>query len=188
MTERSGDERAFLGLLEAHGGAILAAIRHLCGNPDDADDVFQETAIRVWRALRARPRLRSPRGWLMTIAYRSFLDHRARRDPRHAPDDRPDDRPDGRAVDPAERAIRVEDADRVRVLVADLPEPIRDVVALHYAGGLSLRETARALGISVGTAKSRLNNALERMRQAMRDRIGDRTGDGIGNRMGEASP
>jgi len=163
MAERSAEERTFNGLLDAHGGAILAALRHLCRNPHDADDVFQETAIRVWRGLAARPRLRNPRAWLMTIAYRSFLDHRARQDPRREPEDMLD----RRAVDPAERAILVEETDRVRALVADLPEPIRDVVALHYAGGLSLREAARALGISVGTAKSRLNNALERMRKVL---------------------
>lgn len=159
---RARGESAFLGLLEAHGGAIAAALRHLCKNPHDAEDVFQEVAIRVWRSLRARPQLRSPRAWLMTIAYRCFLDQRARR----GPCSEIEDRLDCNAIDPATSAIQSEEAARVRAIVADLPEPIREVVALHYAGGLSLRETALALGISVGTVKSRLNNALERMRKA----------------------
>ena len=39
-------------LLDAHGAAVLAMLRQLCGSRHDADDVFQETAARVWRSRR----------------------------------------------------------------------------------------------------------------------------------------
>src|SRR5262245_51538169 len=78
------DREIFLGLVDEHGAAVLALLRRLCGRGHDAEDLFQEVAVRVWRNLGSRPRLRNPRGWLMTIAYRAFLDHEARA-PKHAP-------------------------------------------------------------------------------------------------------
>ena len=72
------ERQIFLELVDRHGATVLAMLRRLCGNVHDADDVFQEVAARVWRNLGSRPRLRSPRAWLLTVAYRQFLDHRAR--------------------------------------------------------------------------------------------------------------
>ncbi len=71
------DREIFLGLVDEHGAAVMALLRRLCGRGQDAEDLFQDVAIRVWRNLGSRPMLRNPRGWLMTIAYRVYLDHRA---------------------------------------------------------------------------------------------------------------
>lgn len=60
-----------------------------------------------------------------------------------------------------ERCGIVEDA------VAELSPATRSVVTLHYTGGLSLREIAKTLGISVGTVKSRLNSGLEQLRRRL---------------------
>ena len=58
-----------------------------------------------------------------------------------------------------------------RGIVADAVEELspatRSVVALHYTGGLSIREIASALGISAGTVKSRLNSGLEQLRRRL---------------------
>jgi len=153
----------FLDLLDHHGAALLSTLRRLCGNAHDADDVFQETAIRVWRFLPGRGGLRSPRAWLMTVAYRSFLDQQGRRCT-HAD---LEDAPDASLPDPSEQAERSEQHGKVNDAVAELPEPIRAVLALHYTAGLTLRQTAKALGISLGTVKSRLNNGLARLRRLL---------------------
>ena len=71
-------QREFLALLDAHGGVLMGMLRRLCGNHHEAEDVFQETAVRVWRSFAGRPTLRSPRAWVMTIGYRAFLDVRGR--------------------------------------------------------------------------------------------------------------
>jgi RNA polymerase sigma-70 factor, ECF subfamily len=161
------ERQVFLELVDRHGAAVLAMLRRLCGNVHDADDIFQEVATRVWRNLHSRPRLRSPKAWLLTVAYRQFLDHRARW-PVHAslsghdPPER-----DWSAIDPAALAERSDEARLLDQAVEDLPETLRSVVILHYTGGLSLRETAEALGISTGTAKSRLNSGLEQLRRRL---------------------
>jgi RNA polymerase sigma-70 factor (ECF subfamily) len=156
-------ERQFLAMLDEHGPSILALLRRLCRNRDDAEDAFQETAVRVWRSLGNQPRLRNPRGWLLTIAYRTYLDQVKRgRVPVCGQD--PADVADRRLLPPAAAAERQEEAEQVREAVASLPEALREVVLLHYTARLSLHETAQAMGLSVGTVKSRLNAALGKLR------------------------
>ncbi len=65
---------------------------------------------------------------------------------------------------PLEGAERAESWRLVQDAMSDLPEIIRQVVVLHYLGGLSIRETAAAMNLSEGTVKSRLNSALCRFR------------------------
>jgi RNA polymerase sigma-70 factor, ECF subfamily len=156
-------QREFLELLDAHGATLMALLRRLCGNRHDADDVFQDTAARVWRNLRSRPRLRNPRAWVMTIGYRAFLDAHSRK-PTH---EALDDPVDNRISAAGQSAEQAEQRDRVQAAIAGLPESIREVVALHYVGGLTLRQTAAAMQISEGTVKSRLNAALNRLRSVL---------------------
>jgi RNA polymerase sigma-70 factor (ECF subfamily) len=164
----SADRETFLALVDEHGAAVLALLRRLCGHGHDAEDLFQDVAVRVWRNLRSRPTLRNPRGWLMTIAYRVYLDHQAKA-PRLAPISGEDELParGGREQDPAVLTERRERCAIVEGAVAELSVATRSVVSLHYTGGLSLREIAKALGISVGTVKSRLNAGLEQLRRRL---------------------
>jgi RNA polymerase sigma-70 factor, ECF subfamily len=161
------ERQTFLELVDRHGAAVLAMLRRLCGNRHDADDVFQEVAAKVWLNLHSRPRLRNPRAWLLTVAYRQFLDHRARV-PLHVPlleSDAPER--DWSAADPSRLAERSEEARMLDEAVQKLPESLRSIIVLHYTGGLSLRETAHLTGVSVGTAKSRLNTALTQLRRRL---------------------
>jgi RNA polymerase sigma-70 factor (ECF subfamily) len=153
----------FAALLDDFGPSILALLRRLCGNRHDADDLFQDTAVRVWKRLNDRPSLRNRRAWLTTIAYHVFLDHRGRRrvtetDGKHV---------EGQEPRPDVQAEVTEDACRVNSAIAALSGDIREVILLHYNGGLTLRETADAMGINEGTVKSRLNTALKELRRRL---------------------
>jgi RNA polymerase sigma-70 factor (ECF subfamily) len=154
---------AFMQLLDAHGASLMAMLRRLCGRGQDAEDVFQETAARVWRSMNNCPRLRNPKSWLMTIGYRAFLDSRSRGRKHEALEEPLDLRGEG----PDGLAEKNEVCDRMQAAIASLEEPVREVIALHYMGGLSLRDTAAAMGISQGTVKSRLNCALTELRRVM---------------------
>jgi RNA polymerase sigma-70 factor (ECF subfamily) len=153
----------FGALFDEYGSSILALLRRLSGNRHDADDLFQEAAVRVWQRLSDRPALRNRRAWIMTIAYHVFLDHRTRA--RVTQGDA--NWIEGQEQSPAVRAEVAEDVCRVNSAVAELPIAVREVVLLHYNGGLTLRETARAMGINPGTAKSRLNTALKELRRRL---------------------
>lgn len=155
--------REFVAIVEAHGPALLALLRRLCRNEQDAEDAFQETAVRVWRNLSSRPALRNPRGWLLTIGYRVFIDQQQRVKVYEVMADSPDFEGDP----PPELAIRNEETSRVRAALDRLAEPIREVLTLHYVGGLSLRQTAEAMGVSEGTVKSRLHAGLNQIRRTL---------------------
>ncbi len=167
MPEDSADQRAFAALVDAHGPALLALLRRLSRHEHNAEDLFQETATRVWRNFKSRPVLRNPRAWLMKIGYHVFLDHRQ---PMKVPQEfvaNTAEAPDMRFPSPPDQAEREENATRVRDQVADLSEPLRDVLALHYTAGLSIHDAAAAMNISTGTAKSRLNSALNELRRRL---------------------
>ena len=142
----------------------MAMLRRMTRNDHDAEEVFQETALRVWKNLQQAPQIRRPRSWLMTIGYRTCLDLQSRRAQGRPLEECFDDR----QLWPDVESERSEAADRVNALVAGLPDSVRDVVVLHYSGGLSLRETATAMSVPVGTVKSRLNQALNLLRKKMR--------------------
>lgn len=162
----TADRETFTDLVDRHGAAVAGLLRRLCRNAHDADDLFQEVAVKVWRNLGDRPPVRNTRGWLLTIAYRCFLDQTDRRRS-HAPlrDDEPPADPAGET--PASRAEQAERCDRLAAAVAGLSPAHREIIALHYAGGLSLREVAAATGLSVGTVKSRLSAGLEQLRKRL---------------------
>lgn len=162
------DRETFLVLVDQHGASVMGMLRRLCGNGHDAEDVFQDVAVRAWKHLGGRPRLRDPRAWLMTIAYRAYLDHCSHRPPDRVSlfDGEAPSRP-AAGADPVLIAERTELARRVNEAVSGLTPPLREVVVLHYSGGLSLRQVAAAMGISIGTVKSRLGAGLEQLRRRL---------------------
>ena len=157
---------AFVALVDEHGAAVLATLRRLCGNAHEADDLFQETAVRVWRNFDKRPWLRSPRAWLITIAYRVFLDSRRRRR-RESPESILEVA-DHRHISAEELAQRTELLSQVERCLGELPHDLQQVMALHYQGGLSIRQTAAAMETSIATTKNRLHAALKQLRGVLR--------------------
>jgi RNA polymerase sigma-70 factor (ECF subfamily) len=162
------DRETFSALVDEHGAAVLAMLRRLCGNPHDADDLFQDVAVRVWRHLGSRPIVRNPRAWLLTIAYRVYIDHQAVRTCHAALVDNDESLARGASErDPVAVAERAERAQLVNLAVRELSSPLRSVIALHYTGELSLRQVATTMGVSIGTVKSRLNAGLEQLRRRL---------------------
>jgi RNA polymerase sigma-70 factor (ECF subfamily) len=161
----SSDRQEFVALFDAHGAAVWATLRRLCGNNHDADDLFQETAVRVWRTFASRPWLRNPRAWLVTIAYRTFLDDLKR--VRRPTTDQPNDFIDYRIAPPERQLEHAEACSQLDQQIDKLPADIRQVVALHYMSGLTIRQTAAAMAASVPTTKNRLHAALKQLRSAL---------------------
>jgi RNA polymerase sigma-70 factor, ECF subfamily len=155
-----GDHEAFGVLVGGHLARLDTAARLILRDPELARDAVQEATLRAWKNLRG---LRDPDrfdAWLHRLTVNACLDlARKRRNrifeveltPLH-------DAPAPDATSTVADALYVE-----RMLAAVEPAQ-RAVVVLHYYLDLSLPETAAALGIPVGTAKSRLNRALAAMR------------------------
>jgi RNA polymerase sigma-70 factor, ECF subfamily len=153
-------------LLEEHGSALLAMLRRLCPQRGDADDLFQETAVRVWKQFADRPWFRSPRSWLLTIGYRVFIDWVRAKKRRICGVDGVEVI-DSKSLSPPESLEGDEQRDRLRLALRQLPENLREIVVLHYTGDLTLKQIAEAMKIPVGTVKSRLHAALNELRSLL---------------------
>jgi RNA polymerase sigma-70 factor, ECF subfamily len=153
---------AFEALVTTQHASVYRLARAYVGDagaPDLAQDVF----VAAWRAL---PGLRDPGAfgpWLHRIAInrcRSAVRGRGR--VREIP---MDEMTIDRIPDPRDGFGAVEARAVVGRAFRRLGEDQRAVIALHYAAGLSIRECGELLGVPEGTAKSRLNAALEALRR-----------------------
>jgi RNA polymerase sigma-70 factor (ECF subfamily) len=162
---KAGDTAAFQRLAERHAACLWRCALALGKDRHWAEDLAQETLVEAWRSLaRFDGRCRFST-WLYGILRHRFLKGRRGRNKAEvlspkALDQEPccDDSPDGFAE-------ASEDARRVRRAVADLPEEHRLVVELRFFAGATLDEIAAALDCPLGTVKSRLHNALEKLRK-----------------------
>ena len=164
LRAQHGDRDAFARLATEAIGAMDRLARLITRDPDHARDAFQNALVRAWRDL---PTLRDPAlfdAWLRRITVRCSLDElRGRRGRRvievelteiHHPlvDDTTASTADREALERAFRRLGPED---------------RALVVMHYYLGLALPEAADALGIPLGTAKSRLSRGRASLRAAL---------------------
>jgi len=160
---RKGDHDAFTVLLDVHLARLDAAARLILRDPELARDAVQEALIRAWRDL---PGLRDPDrfdAWLHRLTVNACLDIVRRRKRRVIEIElTPIDRPASTDV-----ASELADRQLIDQALARLDPGHRAVVALHYLLGMPLPDVAGALGIPVGTAKSRLHYALAAMRTSV---------------------
>lgn len=156
------DPAAFRALIGRHQARVFGFLVNLAGR-DAADDLFQETWLRV---LRAAPRYEG-RGlagpWLIRIARGVALNHLARRAPRFAGEEEAERLPDA-APTPHGAFEAGELSARVRAALTRLPAEQREVFLLRELGGLSFKEVAAELGVPLGTALSRMDAALKKLR------------------------
>jgi RNA polymerase sigma-70 factor (ECF subfamily) len=165
---QAGEREAFEMLVERHAAEIYRLAAAIVGEAD-ARDVAQETFVTAWQQL---PRLRRPGSfdaWIRrTCVNRSRNWLRSR-------DRRGHEAPFASIGDLTERVPDRGGDFRGAVEARALLEPAfhrlsvdqRAVLALHYSMGYSIAEAADALGVRVGTAKSRLSSGLARLRAAI---------------------
>jgi len=161
-----GDREALARLYDRHGPGLMAVGQRILGDRREAEDVLHDVFLEVWRAAADYDEQRgSVRAWLIMRMRSRSLDRRkaagfarvvsleGRRDEVPANDD-PSAHPDREAV---KRAL------------ADLPPEQRQVLELGYFEGLSSTEIAARLQAPVGTVKSRVAAALNKLRVVLGD-------------------
>jgi RNA polymerase sigma factor (sigma-70 family) len=149
------------------GRFLYTVAYRLCGNHDDAQDLVQDVLLRVRRGLETyRPG--SMEGWLSRITTNAFLDEvRRRRRRRVEPLPTNVDRvmPPSQAADDAlEGAVLPDD---VQAALGRLPDDYRAAVVLCDVVGLSYQEIGEALGVPLGTVRSRIHRGRAQLREAL---------------------
>lgn len=150
-----------------YGRFLYTIAYRLAGNHDDAQDLAQEVLLRVRRGLETyRPG--SMEGWLSRITTNVFLDEVRRR--RRRPQDLFPSDPD-RVVPPAPAAdvALAEQAlpEHVQAALAALPDEFRVAVVLCDVAGRSYQEISEALGVPLGTVRSRIHRGRAVLRDAL---------------------
>jgi len=161
-----GDEEAFDRLVERHRRRMYSLACRLA-SPLEAEDLAQEIFIAAYRALpgfRGDSRFST---WLYRIAVHvcSHYVRRRRLDTTELDDQEADGE---RGHDPERSAISTELQERVRAAIEQLPYKLRLVVVLRDLHGLSYDEIAQVVGCPIGTVRSRLHYATQRLETLLR--------------------
>ena len=155
-----GDGQAFELLYRRYARAVYALALRRLGDRGRAEDAVQETFASVWRSARSyQPERGDAAPWLYAIARNAIVDRfRSRVEP-------PTETPETPALEsgPDEVAEASWVAWRVHRALEELPPSEREVLECAYWRGLSQSEVADALGIPLGTVKTRTRSALGRL-------------------------
>lgn len=147
----------WVATLHQYGPLLLATARSIARDEAEAEDLVQST---YERALRSAPAIRDPgaiKAWLMTVLTRDALRtvRRLRRTIWF----------DITVHELPMTGVETSESIEIDMALGRLSPPIRAAVVLHHMVGLSVRETAAALGVSENTAKARLKTGLARLRE-----------------------
>jgi RNA polymerase sigma-70 factor (ECF subfamily) len=158
-----GDRAAFAELFRRFAPRINGFLRQSVP-ASKAEELTQEVMLRVWRkAATYDPARAAPATWIFTIARNARTDS-LRRTGRPEPD--PEDPvwvPSSPEM-PDDEAARRDEETRIRAALDDLPAGQLEVLERAYMQGQTLSEVSDALGIPLGTVKSRVRLAMERLR------------------------
>jgi RNA polymerase sigma-70 factor, ECF subfamily len=168
------DEQALAELYDRHSALAYGLILRVLRDPADADDVLQETFVRVWsRADTYDPSLGSPAAWLTRIARNRAIDRlRAKRvrrdiavDPGVTPEGQPAPLPEPEDhVTPERIAEDSATATALRAAMLFLPAAQRQLIEAAFFEGYTHNELATRFGVPLGTVKTRIRTGLTTMR------------------------
>jgi RNA polymerase sigma factor (sigma-70 family) len=175
---QAGNPQAFVEIHRRYGGLA----RHVCGRilltPQDADEAFQETMIRVFQGLYRFNGRYALQPWIARIAKNVSLDmlrSQARRPQHHDSAPTADELP--KPGDEADEIVeRLVQRDTVLSVLSDLPETHRRALMLRELEGRSHREIAHELEISTSQAKALIHRAKGSFRRRWLEKVADRGG------------
>jgi RNA polymerase sigma-70 factor (ECF subfamily) len=178
---RQGDRAAFGQLVDEYKDKIYNYVARMLNDPYEAEDVTQEAFLRAYRSL---PRFRGASSfhtWLYRIASNLAIDvvrKRKRQEPTFSLDE-PLESDDGEyerelpdeTGGPEDRTSTRETRVAVRRAIMDLPEKLRDVMILYELQGETYEDIAGILDVPLGTVKSRLFNARNRLKESLEELV-----------------
>lgn len=168
------DPAALAELVERYGGRVFGLLHRLTGAPDAAEDLMQETFLRVVRTIGQYEHVGKFESWLFRIAANLARD-RARRLKRH-PEIGPlagvaespqRGEPAAGSGEPSAAVEQREAGARLSIALSQLSDAEREIIVLRHYSALSFREIADVLKIPLGTALARAHRALQRLRELM---------------------
>lgn len=177
------DRAAFAELLRRYQTHVDKLLYHLAPDWSDRSDLAQEVWIRVYRNIR---RLNDPnkfKGWLGRIVTNLFYDELRKRKrvesmlsldaPRAVEDGEVDWDVPTSEPSPVDTMMTQEFYDHLKQAIADLPDVFRTTIILREIQGLAYEEIAEITGVSLGTVKSRIARARQRLQSDLQGYLGE---------------
>ena len=156
-------------LFQAHRRGLAGAVRGVLGGSADVTEVLQDAFLKCWRHWQQGVRPNDPVAWIFVVVWNVAVDARRRRhrQPIHETLDEDSTLAPTTLPSPARGLEQREDVARARAAVAGLSDPEQQVFLMRVGGELTFEAVAAALSIPVGTAKTRMRSALQKLRQAL---------------------
>lgn len=157
------NKRDVARIIEQNGSGVYRFCFHLTGSREEADDLYQDTLLKLFEIRRRVLKEGNPESYIKGIAMRLWKNrmrneaNRQRIIPLQEYREELDRRMDEKQRQPEEEILHREMLEEVRASVRCLPEKIREVMYLYYAAEMSVKEIAEFLNIPQGTVKSRLS-------------------------------
>jgi RNA polymerase sigma-70 factor (ECF subfamily) len=171
---QGGDDASLAALYDRYGGVAYGLALRITGDATTAEDAVQDAFVSLWKQA---PRFDAERGqvrsWLLTIVHHRAVDavrRRAHRPERQLPEGAEEFLVDAQRR-PDELAERSIEARAIREAVSRIPDDQRRTVEMAYFEGMTHVEISRAMGVPLGTVKSRLRIAMEKMRDELRTAV-----------------
>lgn len=173
---RSGDAEFIAQLVEQYQHRLYRYLLRLVSKPSTAEDLFQQTWLRVMDRIRYYDPRRSFEGWLFAVAHNLAIDHLRRKQPESLDEPLPSGETQAdltRTEMPGalELLMTKERAEFVNEAITELPIAFREVVSLRFEEGMKLEEIATVLSLPMGTVKTRLHRALKSLRLILEQKL-----------------
>lgn len=156
--------------IEKHGRRLYGLCRTLCTNPSDADDLYQETWLKICSKIELFDKTNEFEGWLTRICVNTYRDQ-LRKKSRSLIFDGFRSQEAKDTVMENVSAVEIKDSSDLHDAVERLPDKLRTTIILYYFQDLDISQTAYSLRIPAGTVKSRLNKAKKLLKEMLNDEI-----------------
>lgn len=175
------DPEALNKLVDTYSARVFGLVYRLTGSRETAEDLLQETFLRVVRTIGEYKHGGKLEAWLFRIAANLARDHARRARRRGQPltlegagrDDEsgPMEVADAEQDEPSRELLKKEAGERLSTCLRELGEIDREIILLRHFSELSFREIAEILQIPLGTALARAHRALKRLRAALGEEV-----------------
>lgn len=176
--EEMGDEKLLLQTAEGNRTAfeklyrntyrkVYSYILSLMKNPTEADEILQETYMKIWTSAKSYQPQGKPLAWMFTIA-RNFC-YMAFRARKRESDLNLEELSEGELVDHCTQLEDAADRDALNAALNILGEDERKIVLLHAASGMKHREIADAMELPLSTVLSKYNRAMKKLQKYLRE-------------------
>ncbi|CAN5473324.1 sigma-70 family RNA polymerase sigma factor [soil metagenome] len=164
-----GNQQAFAALYDLVSGRIHGLVVRVLRDHAQSEEVTQEVFLQIWNNAAA---FDSNRGnalsWMMTLAHRRAVDRVRSAQAQSVRDEDYESMVDRPSPDPTGQDVEDRwQASVVRTAVVNLGPPHQEALELAYFHGMTHREVSIAMGVPLGTAKTRIRDGLRKLRETM---------------------